>query len=247
MKCKYCGGNLTLEEKFCPHCGKENEHARQHVSDMQKYQGAFADTQSDVYSVTRKFSGITARAVIIVVLLLVIVIMAVVGSEAYSIKRNLEQANSATHRAEYMGILDAYLEMEEYLAFDAFCDAHYIDGFDDGFEKYRPILSTAGAYSDVYYYMMEVVLAEDEVSRERMLGYLGERIEYFYEHMNMSDYKYFEGAVCEENEQIMQRMEENILVLLQAHCGFSEEDAAGFGELSQAKRMVLIEERLNGK
>ena len=236
-----------MEARFCPHCGKENEHAKQHVDDMQKYQGAFADTQSDVYTVTRKFSGITAKSVIIVVLLLVIVIMAVVASESYSIKRNLEQANSAAHKAEYMGIMDAYLDMEDYLAFDAFCDAHYIDGFDDDYEKYRPIISVAGAYSDVYYYLMEVILTEDATNRELLLGFMGERLGYFYERMNMDEYKYFDGAVCERNEQIIQQMEANILVLLQGHCGLTQEDVAGFGELYQAKRMGLIEERLNGK
>ena len=38
MKCKYCGGNLTLEQAYCPHCGRPNEEAAQHVKDMEHYQ-----------------------------------------------------------------------------------------------------------------------------------------------------------------------------------------------------------------
>lgn len=38
MKCKYCGGNLTLEQAYCPHCGRPNEEAEQHVKDMEHSQ-----------------------------------------------------------------------------------------------------------------------------------------------------------------------------------------------------------------
>ena len=52
MKCKYCGGNLTLEQAYCPHCGRPNEEAAQHVKDMEHYKSNFEDTKSDVYEVT---------------------------------------------------------------------------------------------------------------------------------------------------------------------------------------------------
>ena len=51
MKCKYCGGNLTLEQAYCPHCGRPNEEAAQHVKDMEHYKSNFEDTKSDVYEV----------------------------------------------------------------------------------------------------------------------------------------------------------------------------------------------------
>lgn len=245
MKCEHCGGNLTLETLSCPYCGKVNPHAQQHASDMRKYQGAFADTRSDVYSVVRKFSGITARAVIIVILLFAIVAAAVISSEAYSIHRNMEQTNSRKHMTEYMAIMDAYLQEEDYLSFEAFCETHYIDGYDDGYEKYRPVISAASQYSVICYYLMGFATAEDREEQERILGYMSDSVGYFYKYMDIELFKYYEGAVCEENVQILQRMEDNLLAMLQAYCGLSAEDAEGFGELSQAKRMVLIEERLD--
>ena len=54
MKCKYCGGNLTLEQAYCPHCGRPNEEAAQHVKDMEHYKSNFEDTKSDVYKVAEK-------------------------------------------------------------------------------------------------------------------------------------------------------------------------------------------------
>lgn len=57
MKCKYCGGNLTLEQAYCPHCGRPNEEAAQHVKDMEHYKSNFEDTKSDVYEVAEKKYG----------------------------------------------------------------------------------------------------------------------------------------------------------------------------------------------
>ena len=102
MKCGHCCGNLTLEMLACPYCGKENPHAKQHISDMKRYQGDFSETRSEVYSVVNRYSGIAVRSVIIVILLIAIVAMGVIASESYSIKRHMEKSNSAKHVEEYM-------------------------------------------------------------------------------------------------------------------------------------------------
>ena len=244
MKCEHCGGNLTLEDVACPYCGKENPHAKQHISDMKRYNSDFSNTRREVYSVVNKYSGITVRAVVIVLLLIAIVVAGVVCSESYSIKRHMEQTNSAKHVEEYMEIMDTYLAEEDYLSFKAFCDAHYIEGFDDSYTKYRPIILTVNQYSIICYHLMRIATAENREEQGRFLGYMYDSIEYFYKYMDIEQFQYYEGAVCQENVQLLQKIEENMQVLFRTYLGLSAEEAAGFAELSQAKRMVLIEERL---
>ena len=89
MKCKHCGGNLSLEDAFCPHCGQPNEDARQHVADMERYQDNFEDTREDVYTVTRKFSGMTARAVIIAGLTVLFLVIFLMSENWWSIRRSV--------------------------------------------------------------------------------------------------------------------------------------------------------------
>ena len=244
MKCEHCGGNLTLEMVACPYCGKENPHAKQHISDMKKYQGDFSNTRSEVYSVVNRYSGIAVRAVVIAILLVAILVVGVVGSESYSIKRALEQANSAKHVEEYKEIMDAFLAEEDYLSFKAFCEAHYIDGYEDSYTEYRPIISATTQYSVICYYLMGIATAEEKEEQERILGYMSDSIEYFYKYMDIDQFRYYEGAVCEENEQMLHRIEENMQVLFRTYLGLSAEEAASLSELSHAKRMVLIEEKL---
>ena len=73
MKCKYCGGNLTLEQAYCPHCGRPNEEAAQHVKDMEHYKSNFEDTKSDVYEVAEKNTEIMSHMIIITVLVILCV------------------------------------------------------------------------------------------------------------------------------------------------------------------------------
>jgi len=244
MKCGHCGGNLTLEMLACPYCGKENPHAKQHISDMKRYQGDFSETRSEVYSVVNRYSGIAVRSVIIVILLIAIVAMGVIASESYSIRRHMEKTNSAKHVEEYMEIMDAYLAEEDYLSFDAFCDAHYIGGYDDSYTEYRPVILTATQYSTISYYLMKIVTATNRENQERYLGYMADSVEYFYKYMDIEQFEYYEGAVCEENEQRLRQMEESMQMLFRTYLGLSAEDAASLKEMSHAKRMVLIEESL---
>ena len=48
MKCKNCGAELTMLEKFCPNCGTPNEQSQQHIKDMEHYEHEFSDTQKEV-------------------------------------------------------------------------------------------------------------------------------------------------------------------------------------------------------
>ena len=79
MKCKYCGGNLTLEQAYCPHCGRPNEEAAQHVKDMEHYKSNFEDTKSDVYEVAEKNTEIMSHMIIITVLVILCVVVFVVA------------------------------------------------------------------------------------------------------------------------------------------------------------------------
>ena len=65
MKCEFCGGTLSLEEEYCPHCGQANKHAKQHIKDMRHYQGKFENTEKYVRNKATTYSEVSVRAIII--------------------------------------------------------------------------------------------------------------------------------------------------------------------------------------
>lgn len=235
---------MSLEAEKCPHCGKINIHAQQHIRDMREYQGAFADTQSDVYRVARNHSGITVRAVIISVLLLVIVAVIFMHSQMYSIKYDLRESEANRKAKQYKELLEEYLEEENYQAFGAFCNAYNISGYGDAYEEYRPVINVTREYSYLYRYVMELKTAQREYMYESSLESIGRSLDNFYEYMKDDGYNYGEAADNAETKETLQAIEEKVKALLIVYCGLTEEEAASLKDLSSAKRMVLIEERV---
>ena len=89
MKCPYCGGNLSLEDETCPHCGRLNEQALQHVKGMKHYKGEFEHTKKHVYIATNRYTKVVVRVVIIALLFFVIIVLHNLGERCYSIVRSI--------------------------------------------------------------------------------------------------------------------------------------------------------------
>ena len=238
MKCKYCGGNLSLEEKTCPHCGRLNEEAIQHAADMERYQDHFEETRKDVYGVAKRFSGITARAVIIAALMLAIFVVFLIDDNVWDIRRWFVTMNSNVHVEEYSSQMERYLEEENYTAFRYFCKNHYIDGYNDNYQDYQPLIQAASAYEVVYSSINSLIMAEDE----RTAGSYISNIEWGYAWFERSkDEGYYNDEnIREKSLSVMEQMETKLKILLRAYLGFTVEETEQFGELNQAERLFLL-------
>lgn len=238
-----------MEELHCPHCGRINKHAQQHIRDMQRYHGEFEETKKEIYSVGKRYSQITVRAIIIVVLLIVLAVMALVQSQSYSIVRRWENNKAKRYMEEYMKQIDTYIEEEDFLALSSFFEYHDIDyyGVNEEYEVYLPVMRTVGYYDDIYYSVMRFASFPEEYS-ERQLTYLGDNLNEFYQ---LADRDYYSDSYREFNEgkcgKAVDTMKLYVEKLLHTYCNLTEEEAAGFEKLSNAKRMVLLEERMTNE
>ena len=248
MKCEHCGGNLSLEDLNCPYCGAINKHAQQHIHDMKRFQYEFQDTKKEVYAATQKYTGITVRALVIAVLLILSIGLAVIGSESYSIRRYIMEKRAERNYTQYSAIMDEYLENEDYIAFYAFVEANVINGYDTPYEKYVPVIRVSNQYMYLYDHIMgtytKMRQSQDKETIERQVGYLSEQLNYFYNVLDMENYEYINGGDSPQNKAAIAQMESNANALLQTYCGLTSEEVAGLQEMSEAKRMVLLEERI---
>ncbi|MBO5337396.1 MAG: hypothetical protein J6A94_09750 [Lachnospiraceae bacterium] len=253
MKCESCGGNLTLEETKCPYCGSLNKHAQKHVQDMYRYQGEFQNTQSKINKVTSNYTGFTVRAGIIAILLVIMIVFIVLGAQSYEINSAINRAKAKGNFKKYSAIMDEYIAEEDYLGFSAFWDSNDIDYYDSPYEKYYPIMRACQQYAYLYDSILSAYSGMQKEYRyegeeERYIDNIAYHLDYFYDALDPQDYAYYEGADSEENMEAVAKIEENVKALLHTYCGLTEEDLEGWDNLSGAKRIVLIEERmLNGK
>lgn len=249
MHCENCGGNLSLEELTCPHCGSINKHAQQHVHDMNRYQGEFADTQTNVYTVTQKYAGITVHAAIITILLILIVVFAVIASLDYEIERGIREGKAKRSYHKYTSIMEEYLAQEDYIAFSTFCDVNGIEPYDTDYEEYYQIIRVSYNYRNIYEAIFEgrsnmQQKYADENTLENAIERIAECLSYFYDTVDVENYAYYDGVDTPEKQAIVNNIVDKVGVLLQTYCGLTAEEAEQLPTLSDAKRRVLLEERM---
>ena len=242
MKCKYCGGNLTLEAEFCPYCGKVNEQAQKHVRAMKGYQSAFEKTRQGVYESTNQYTAGTVRVVIIAVLFVAIIVLLILGGKAYDFRRMWIQGKTERNSDQYMAVMDGYLEEENFIAFGAFCNENYIYAYDSVYEKYAPVERATQNYTYVYNDIMRVVSPPEYQEMEQILETLVESLDYFYSCLDMEQYEYYEGVDTPKNRDALAAMEEKVERMLQNYCGLTAEQTQEFSGLTKARRAVLLEE-----
>ena len=62
MKCKYCGGDVTLDDHFCPHCGRPVDQSQRHHQEMKQYETEFEETRQEALEkISVSSGGGTAR------------------------------------------------------------------------------------------------------------------------------------------------------------------------------------------
>lgn len=242
MKCEFCGGDLSLEAEVCPHCGQLNKHAQQHIKDMKRYHGEFENTKKGVYSVAKKYTGVTVRCIIITVMVVLIVLLWLLYDNAYRIKRDILRNQASKKEEEYSEILDEYLAEEDYRGFLNFCEMNGISlYYEDGeFYQYRRLINATSRYFQVAIKVMELTVSREEAN----ISYLCSNLSEFYDYLDAEKYSYYEDLNNEMVWQTLERLEENLKLTLRTYCNLTEEEADSLKELSDAKRTVLIEEKL---
>lgn len=247
MKCPYCGGNLSLEDEVCPHCGRLNEQSRQHVKDMQHYKGEFEHTKKHVYIATSQYTKVVVRVVIIAVLVLAIIALFILGGRAYSVRRIVEEHRAERYAAEYIKQLDQYIEEEDFFSFITFCNERRISCYEGMYERYVAVERVAQNYINVYNCIMKLVCPTEYQEQSSAIEQLTGSLDYFYSSMDAEVYEYYEDADNEQSKKAIEVMKDEVSLLLQVYFSISEEEAEQLKELSQAKRAVLIEEAIMGE
>lgn len=243
MKCEFCNGDMSLEDLHCPHCGQLNKHAQQHIRDMKRYQGEFNETKEDVITVTQKYSQITVRCIIIVVLLIACVVTMVLGSSMYTIRRNMNRRAAERNKAENIKRIEAYIEDEDFISLNYFFESMDLNMYDASveFAVYQPVQMVARQYQYVYMNIMSIY--EHPESVEWNLDNLSQNLTYFYKYMDDTEMYYFRDVDPVYYEGPFEVMETHIKQLLVTYLGLTKDEADGLREMSEAKRVVLLEEK----
>ena len=241
LKCKYCGGPLELEQRYCPHCGKENELARQHALDMERYKASYKSTQADVYDTVRRHSGAAVRAVILAALLLGIVFCFVVGNNAYDVRRIIRERAALRNQGQILRQIEEKIEEEDWRGLESLVDYHYLYEYREPWEEYHGIIRAANSYGWIENYVMDFVLNGKEERAYFRASYLSDSIGNFLEAINPERDFYEEDS--EKTKAAFAAMEKQVMEMLETYLDIDAGEWEALKTMTQAGRAVFIEEK----
>lgn len=246
MKCKHCGAEISLEQKFCPYCGAPNDQAQQHASDMEHFRKDYSQTKTDVYTKSKKASGIAVRVVILAILIVATIGTTIYGVQYYSFYRHRISAKSNKNYETYSKVMDQYLRDGQYVEFDRFVENHAIRFYSDGpYEAYNRIRMVCSRYSYVFQELIEFHAEEDPDSMKFYADSMQEEIEEYYSDLYNNDNLDEDELKSDPYYEDICKVTDTLDELLMAELDLSPEDAASLRTLSEARRSVLLEDAIN--
>lgn len=244
MKCQYCNTNLSLEDAFCPGCGRPNEQAQKHVEDMDRYKKEFESTREDVLKHTKKYTAATVRIVIAVILLVLGFIMLLLAANSYSFFRNATKKEAAKHYDEYSQELLSYLDCGDYQNFLSFMENKVMSTYDTPYEGSFSYLQTmANNYCRQQDILFRLIGAREN-SYSGDFDNFCESINTVYSYCENEEERYTKYNSNPEiflkySVKMKEDMEKELIVFF----GLTQEEAASLGGMSKAKRTVFLEEK----
>lgn len=246
MKCKFCSGDLTIEDAFCPHCGKTNLYYEAHRKDMAEYMKSYNATKNKVEERTAKYTHktliITVISVLVALNLIAVLLLINIDDINYDRFRN-SNVKHADKLASQMADLEA---KGDYFGMVEFESAHPMRSYNTPMNEYFRLTEFINDYRFLHMIVMSIIDGDEQLlsteTAVRMNNYLSDiyRIRYENYSNNRNDPLY-----SEEHIKTMETLIENTKALLDTYCGLTKEEADSILDVTEKERLKLLEMRLS--
>ena len=232
MKCKYCGGDVTLNDHFCPNCGRPVDQAQRHQKEMREYETEFEETkQQAMNELAANSGGGTAVGIrlFIIAALVVLLFWMFINLDGYNMNQKREKKAANKNYEAYVEQIEQYLADRDYTQLSVFVDKHELD-MNDKYDDFRLETAYIGKDTrDLYY-------------AERLSDYVNQ----FYEDILSDSYTRLSEDPG-KTEAVYNEMEADLAVLLQKYLSLTKEETDSMRGLTKSRRTVLIEQALDEK
>ncbi len=247
MKCPNCGGEMSLEQRFCAHCGTENTEARQHAAAMEMYNNEFNQTKAEVFRTAKVQGSLLARFIIIFVMLILIVTECILSAKSYSIVSSRKAKYANKHSEEYLAIMNQYFEEKNYLDLDSFISEKGIRFYTDTpYVEYTHLRNLISDYSYSFRTFEAARYRINNISRQYENPYtrVASTITSFYEqYERYTTSDSYADSISQDEWAKMKIIYDDYNKMVQYYCQFTDEEMADFLSTSNGGRQLAIEQK----
>ena len=243
MKCQYCGGDVSLDDRFCPYCGRRVDQAERHQKEMEAYEGRFEETREEALKKADNAGGglATAVGIRLVILAVLIVAMIVIGTryDSYEVNQRRQEKEITTNEQQYKALIEQLLEDRDYAQLAALERRRNITD-SDLYSDYKYIIYASDYYNRAYRGLLGIAYYRPGSEMPYYTEQLSKSIASFYDQISPDYYERY-AANPDKTKEVFGQMEQQMQILLRRYLGLSEEEAASFKDLSKSRRTVIIE------
>lgn len=244
MKCEYCGANLTIDDEVCSFCGSANPFAVKHRKEMHHFTREFNKTKSAVLRESKYQTKWAVKITLIAIMLAANLLIWFSIGNSYDIEKFLVARKVNAEYFTHKKALDEYETNRDYIALNYYYNSNSLY-YSDKFNEYRAVSDVCSQYSSIYRNIMGIVTKEEDeyYSYEKQVEYISDQLDYLYRASVKGDYDDAE-KYTPEHQACMDDAVAQTEMLIQTYFGVSDEDIAGFREMSKARRQIVMEEGL---
>ena len=245
MKCKHCGNNLNIEDKFCPYCGQPNPYAVKHQEEMERYDRDYRETKADVLEQSSRFNRHTVRITIIAVLVALIAAVGVLFAKADDIRWWQMEKEVESRTPEFAAEIDRLMEERDYLGISYYFSVNKIT-YTSAMREYDAVYDTSSRYRTFYENLMTLQARKADPESYRyyteseLIEDISKNIHSLYEYMKPNDYnkEAYEGDKMEYMEALRDHME----ILVSGYFGLTPEEAREMRTMTVSRINVMLED-----
>lgn len=246
MKCPNCGGQMGLEDAFCPYCNTPNAMAAKHQSDMAHYRQEYERTQESVMEKASFMQQHGTWLAVVAVLLAAMVVGIILQVSAWDIGYSIRTGNVERSAAQDQAVMDSYLEQGDYGKFVGYYEANDVNL--DYENPYQALKTAASAYTVILEYVAAIKNPSDYSFKP---DYISDTCGYLADYFNRiytieQQYSYGLDRYLPEDKRVyLEDIRERTAVVAKAYFGLTDEDIEEIPNISERKLARIIEEGIS--
>ena len=241
MKCRSCGGEVSLQDKTCPYCGRVLTETAGHQAEPERYKKKSEKSKRGLGKALAENVPMVISSVVMLLLIIGLIVANYISENAYHFREDAMRKESVKKYDEYSALIKNYLDAGDYTGFASFMAYHNIAEYEEPYADLKLLWDITEEYVDLVCDVEEALIHGPEARIYNPENYVFNcrlSINDFY-----SEFKWNQDKIdADPYKDYMYDMKKKANIILETYLGLDDEAREAYLSDSQNKQSAYLEE-----
>ena len=149
MKCRSCGGEVSLQDKTCPYCGRVLTETAGHQAEPERYKKKSEKSKRGLGKALAENVPMVISSVVMLLLIIGLIVANYISENAYHFREDAMRKESVKKYDEYSALIKNYLDAGDYTGFASFMAYHNIAEYEEPYADLKLLWDITEEYVDL--------------------------------------------------------------------------------------------------